>query len=76
MNCQLGPAQICEDSCGALDGFVLGFVRKIWLDLTATAYTVYTAELCRLGRICEDIEGGLGGQRPWPRLGGQQQPLI
>ena len=45
MNCQLGPAQICEDSCGALDGFVLGFVRKIWLDLTATAYTVYTEEL-------------------------------
>ena len=26
--------------------------------------------------ICEDIGGGLGGQRPWPRLGGQQQPLI
>ena len=55
---------------------VLGFVRKIWLDLTATTYTVYTEELWRLGRICEDIEGGLGGQRPWPRLGGQQQPLI
>ena len=55
---------------------VLGFVRKIWLDLTATTYTVYTEELWRLGRICEDIEGGLGGQRPWPRLGGQQQTYL
>ena len=75
MNCQLGPAQICEDRW-VLDRFVLGFVRKLRVDLTATAYTVYTEELCRLSRICEDIEGGLGGQRPWPRLGGQQQPLI
>ena len=75
MNNQLGPAQICEIRW-VLDGFELGFVRKLGVDLTATTFSVYTEELCRLSRICEDIEGGLGGQRPWPRLGGQQQPLI
>ena len=75
MNNQLGHAQICEERW-VLDRFVLGFVRKLRVDLTATIFSVYTEELCRLSRICEDIEGGLGGQRPWPRLGGQQQPLI
>ena len=44
MNCQLGPAQICEDRW-VLDGFILGFVRKLRVDLTATTFSVYTEEL-------------------------------
>ena len=44
MNNQLGPAQICEDRW-VLDGFVLGFVRKLRVDLTATTFSVYTEEL-------------------------------